>query len=522
VDRGLATWGNAGVAYSLGLLRETCLHHAALQQALAVAFVAHTSDDERIQDLLPKSLGLAALSEYRTGAWLGACELTELSFMAASSLLEGGVDPEDEGFGAMMVHAGMTAAAAQVMVPCALDPIRAAQGRFQLDEFLGGDPLDPALGAPKSWEEWDTLAHDELPGPPFVDLASEFTIHFAALGTSWTVRASTDDGHAVRAAQRLAAAAEVLLVELADEDLCLIPSSIDITVAVAAAEAASTVADRAGWQPSPSGRRWKFELTPISEPTDDPKEVGSELLIVLTMVLMDASLLPFHVYQEALHRAFERGLSHKLFFGRPYDELRLIFEDPDLRASIPADCRRPDIKREWEAPQSQELPWCNGPGPGFTDDAAVSHARARCENTDTRLPRQLQLLKDDRSFQQTVAELRGKGWHDHHILSSVMNITLNSRAQMTGIDPRDGEAMRTLIRRPETTDGPLVPVSEFAVEAMEQARRFALPAVLATWDLTLHSPTPNLDAVEKVLDERYAYWSADSPYDGDLLPPTDD
>jgi len=44
--------------------------------------------------------------------------------------------------------------------------------------------------------------------------------------------------------------------------------------------------------------------------------------------------------------------------------------------------------------------------------------------------------------------------------------------------------------------------------------------VLATWGLTIHSPTPDLDAVEALLVNRYAYWDADSPYDGDLLPET--
>jgi hypothetical protein len=259
-------------------------------------------------------------------------------------------------------------------------------------------------------------------------------------------------------------------------------------------------------------------LTPITEPVDNPEEVARELLMFLTMALVDASLLQFSVYRDALQRAFERGLGHKLIFGRPYDEVRMIFEDADLRQAIPTECRRPEPQGPWEPVQSDELYWRGGPGPGYSNQAAVDNARARYTKIGARLPRQLEMLRSEDDFSQVVSELRGRGWREHHILASVYNVALNLRARATGIDLRDVEAARTLRDRPETENSPLVPTNEFTVEAMEHARRRALPAVLMTWGLTLHSPTPDLDAVEKVLAERYAYWTADASYDGDLLP----
>jgi hypothetical protein len=492
------------------------LHHAALQQALTVGFVAHTADTEQVQDLLPAALALAALAEYQTGAWIGACELTEISLMAATAFLEGGV-PDREPFEALVVHGGMTAAAAQTMVPCALDAILAAQARCQLDVLLGGDPLDPELS--RSGEELDELARAQLAGPPFADLAEEYVIRFAALGTSWTIRADGGDRLALRAAQRFAAGTQVLLVALADEDLCLMPCALDITIAVADTQAASSIAERTQWMPSGSGRRWRFELTPVDDPVDDPDPLADELLAVLMMVLADASLLPAGPYQEAIVRGFQEGLGNKLFFGRPYDELRLLFEDKDLRSAVPADCKRPRTP-QWEPTPSAELSPRTGPGPGFTDEDARENARARCEKAGERLPRQLRLLHEDVGFARTVAELRRRGWRDHHILSSVTNITLNYRARELGVNLLNAADQKDLYTTPETTDSPLVPTAEFTLDAMEQARRYALPAVLATWGLTTHSPTPDLDAVEAVLADRYAYWDADSPYNGDLLPET--
>lgn len=495
------------------------LHQAAAQHALTVAFVAASSGDEDVQDLLPTAIGLVARSEYDVGAWIGATELTWLSLVSANALLEGGIDPEDEGLTGLVVHAGMTAAAAQVMVPCALEAVRNAQERFHLDELLGGNPLKLGEEALEDPREWDRRAVGQLSGPPFADLADEYVLRFSALGTRWIVRANASDRSAVRAAERLAAAAQVLLVELADEDLCLMPATIDIIVTPTEATSTS-VSERAEWRPSSSGRHWKFPLTAIREPVADAEVVAKELLVALTMVLLDASLLQFSLYREALHRAFERGLSHKLMFGRPYDELRMQFEDPKLRKDIPSDCRRPEVTEMWEPAESDQLPWLDGPGPGYNEEDAMGNARARCEKAGARLPRQLKMLREEDDFRRVVADLRQRGWRDHHILSSVMNITINHRAGVAGIDLRDQEVATELMNRPETKESPLVPCRVFTLDAMEQARRFALPAVLKTWDLTLHSPSPDLDAVEKVLAERYAYWDADSPYDGDLLPPT--
>lgn len=495
------------------------LSHAAAEQALAAAFVAVTTEDENVQDLIPKALGIAALREYETGAFLGACELTELSLLAGNALQEGGIDPGDEVVEALLVHAGLTAAAARDLVPCALVPIQEAQERTSLIELLGGDPLELTDGE-RDVDHWDELAAEQLEGPPFNDLADEYVAHFAALGLQWTIRASGVEPRALRAAQRLAAAAQILAVELAEEDLCLMPGLIDVVVEVASPEDQRSLSERSGWQPNDSGRRWKFELTSIDKPVDSPGRIGAELLGVLSVVLIDASLLDQAKFHEAIERAFERGLASRLMFARPYDEFRNTFVDKELRAGIPADCRRQPTRRSWQASESSELGWKGGPGPGYSDELATDHARARCEKAAARLPRQLSMLRKNATFQATVGALRRDGWRDHLIVSSVINIAINFRATELGIDLRDARASKTLMDAPETEDSPLVPAEEFSADALEKARRLAIPAVLKTWGLVLHSPTPDLDALEAVLADRYGYWTADAPFEDELLPVT--
>jgi hypothetical protein len=81
------------------------------------------------------------------------------------------------------------------------------------------DELDADVGA-WSRAEWFAGADEDLLGRPFDDLGAERVIRFAALGQRWTVRCANRWAD-VLAAERLAAAAQVLLVELAHIDLCL-------------------------------------------------------------------------------------------------------------------------------------------------------------------------------------------------------------------------------------------------------------------------------------------------------------
>ena len=493
------------------------LHHAAEQSALTVAFVAASEGMESVQDLLPAALASAALSEYRVGLWIGASELTEAALLTSNALLEGGVDLEDPRVETLLVHAGMTAAAAQVMVPCALEAVQTAQARFHLHELLGADPLT-IDGAPDTMDEWDRRASEQLSGNPFADLAPEYILRFSGLGLRFVIRADPTDRVATRAADRLAAAAQVLLVELAGEDLCLVPSEIDMTV-VLAEDPDASVADRISTKRGSSGRAFRFALTGIEHPVDDPGAIGHELLSVLTVALVDASLLEFSVYEEALNRAFARGLTEKILFGRPYDELRLAFEDPKLRESLPEGCKRPPPSLVAASCQSDQLPWRDGAGPTFTPVDAEGNAAARYRKTTSRLPRQLAALREDPGFADVVSELRARGWLDHHILTSVMNITINERFTELGIDPWEQSVTSRIVEEPEGDIASTLSPQLYTIDAMEEARRYALPAVLKTWGLTLHSPFPDLEAVERVLEQRYAYWTADAQHDKVLPEP---
>ena len=81
----------------------------------------------------------------------------------------------------------------------------------------------------KDTDHWESFGTNELVGRPFADLGQVRYIRFSALGTDWTL-VTANDVESVRLAERLAASAQVVLAALSREDLCLVPTRINVRV----------------------------------------------------------------------------------------------------------------------------------------------------------------------------------------------------------------------------------------------------------------------------------------------------
>jgi hypothetical protein len=65
---------------------------------------------------------------------------------------------------------------------------------------------------------------------------------------------------------------------------------------------------------------WKVELSAYDDSVD-AEAVDTELMTAVLVVLCGTSLADDAVVDATLQTAFERGLTHKMAAGRPYDEL---------------------------------------------------------------------------------------------------------------------------------------------------------------------------------------------------------
>ena len=492
------------------LYLELRLPHASKSYALAVSYIAAASREEELADLVPAGLLTAASADFIAGAWCGAAELYELGLAAQLEFIEDSTDSErhtavDNAF----LHLTYVNACARI-VDCHLGALVGATtdrtGALEIIE----DAVD-ALSS-KDRDYWESFGGTELVGRPFSDLGNVRYILFSALGTDWTLT-TVNDIDSVRLAERFAAAAQVMLAALTQDDLCLVQTQINIRIE----NRKSSDGEPIQSLPSNDGREWVVRLAPVGTSDDaDFEDTNTELLTILMIILREASLLPEADFSASLERAFERGLGHKLTPGRPYDQLAAAFasnaesEIPRSLYNAPWDCRDRLFRGH------DELRWQDGPGPTYSRKQAQEMLQTRYVTLAKSLQITDEMLAFSEEFRSTVDALRTRGWLDWHILAAIANIVMNYRFPSDRLNLLSAATQREMMQAmssPESATAEPVPIGLFTADAMNDNRQFAMMSLLKHWGLECQQRTPDIPAIERLLADRYGYWDDDVPHD---------
>ena len=487
------------------LYLELGLPQACKSYALAVAYIAATRGDENLLDMVPAGLTMAADADFVSGAWCNALEFYELSLATRQEFIEDGTDWEKhEAVEHTLMSLAYIKACAKTVdseLAAAIDSITDRIGVQELIE----EAVDELNSQDRRF--WESFVNIGLVTRPFADLGKERFIRFSALGTDWTL-VSANDIESVRVAERFAAAAQVMLAALARDDMCLLPTQINVRVEYMVG-GQRPIEERIESLPSNDGREWIVQLGPVgNSDTANSSESDIELLAMLTVILREASLLPNSDFSTSLNNAFERGLRHKLTAGRPYDQLVEAFAsdtDPEIRRSAydtPWDCRDGPFGTD------TELRSRNGPGPTFSRDRANELLRTRYDNFAKSLRITVAMLASAEAFRSIVQELRTQGWLDWHILTAILNIVMNYRFPS---DPVTEEMIQAAYGAESAAAEP-VPFGLFTLDNMNNSRQGSLLALLSRWELECHQKTPDLTAIERLLADRYGYWEDDVPH----------
>jgi hypothetical protein len=119
----------------------------------------------------------------------------------------------------------------------------------------------------------------------------------------------------------------------------------------------------------------------------------------------------------------------------------------------------------------------------------------------------------------TVGELRRAGWKDWHLLTAMVNIAVNKRAVVRGINMTtsisnaDVQRFRALMFDEEQESDPVTPEQAFTVEQMWFHLANAAVATGRRWGLEIRVNPLVPEAFLGVLGERFNYWSDDVAHD---------
>ena len=492
------------------LYLELRLPQASKSYALTVAYIAASRGDEELADLVPTGLLMAASADFVAGAWCSATELYELGLMMQSMLIEDGIDSEKHPrVEDAILNLSYVNACARIVDSDLAALIEATTARIGAQELMEG-AIDVLVGKDKDF--WESFGDRGLAARPFADLGDVRYIRFSALGTDWTLIANNDI-ESVRAAERFAAAVQVMLAALAREELCLVQTQINVRIEIRRTHASEGIESL----PSNEGREWVVRLSPEGSPEDpNSEEIMRELIGMLSMIIREASLLPQADLSASLERAFQRGLGHKLSSGRPYDQLAAAFtadREPKIqraRYSTPWDCTDGSFR------EHEELRWQDGPGPTYSRDGANELLQTRYETLAKSLRITVVMLAYSEVFRPTVEMLRARGWLDWHILAATANIVLNYRFPPDRFNILSEETQRDMMKAAysaESATADPVPIGLFTPDSMDQNRQLSMLSLLKHWGLEFQQGTPDITAIEHLLAERYGYWTDDVPHD---------
>ena len=304
----------------MGLSRcymELRLPMAAKQYALAACHLCVATDRDDVRDLFPTALTEVARVEFYSGRWLAAARaaVTALNAFGLHFVLTEDSEPSEDVTFVLQVLKTVVAAARDINpeLTKAIRPLFAdEQGALEI--LTEDTPTEDTDWWLEKGRELQLLDH------PFSDAGVDRSHRFSALGLSWKMDAASDDYRSWAATERLAAAAAVLSVELADVDLCLLPGDVDINIR-GAKVGLSTLDDETSLPSPKNGWTWNIELGESSSWLDDPDTVVKEITSVLLAILGERSLLPDDQLKDRVIAIYKRrGIGH-VFVGAAYDRL---------------------------------------------------------------------------------------------------------------------------------------------------------------------------------------------------------
>lgn len=483
------------------------LHQASKYYALGFAHLALNLGDETLLDMVPRGVLLAAQADYESGAlvsYIGLCD--------AGLHLRYRIEGHHPGYireGGQALYGLVVLKAYSSLHDPDLDSHLAERLRA-LDVLDEIDQVIVDAGARDPWKERQAFADHyaaEMGVAAFSDAGPEREISWRALGITWRVRFKNDYA-TTRAAERFCAFAQIILADLADVDLALLPT--DITIDLKATETTSAEA-----RPSNEGRRWDIEV-PTTVSKDKVVDLAVEAIAAVTTVLLEASLLPMDQAHDLMDHIFREGITNKLLPSVSYDSAYTQFiPEKDFDAPVREERAPLSPTVRPTPPQHAELARRSGPGPTYTAEEAREKLTWRYRRSPQMIRLTLPRLLADLRTRTLIEDLRREGWLDWRILGALSTRVLNWRVEQT--DPRTVDehksAMLRLMRDPEPVDGPMVPLSIFTRESLEMVDNFNITSTLRNWDLDLRQRTPDIKAIRLFLNERYRHDKDDIDHD---------
>lgn len=477
------------------------LTYAAKMYACAAAAIAVSQGEDDLREQVPSAFLEAAGYAQRTGCWADGAALTEIALLARTAYMP---DPFD-----LDRHPDLSAHHTSSLLELSLiralwpdlEPLITAAYARTPDWYADlSETIELAGENPMTTEQFATAASEQLDGPVFADVGPRRVIDFAALGVRWSFTFPNDRA-SVLPSESLVAAFQVLLADVAPFEPVVLSGTVHVIVDV---DAGSRAAGRVGVIVDDTG------VEPTAYVTldgDDPAgdHHHRELIAACFQMLAAAVARPEPELYALMDPLFAAGLMHKLFAGRPYEEVADLFDDEHYARCAAA--TRPEVSARFVPASSPALAAATTTGPGYDHDRSLRLIGERYEVAEQSLAYTLPRVLADPASRAVLVDLRAAGWLDWQILVALLNVAWNWRLAHAGL--RIGvdapAAVQALARAPETEASPTMPLAVFSSDEIAMHIYGQTISIARTWDLHGWSRVFDEGALRDLLVRRYHY-----------------
>lgn len=488
---------------------------AARYYAAGALYLALRESDDRFKRRVPQAAFAVAESFYTAGEGITFLHALSGALFAHAALTPDADDwSKHKEVQRQVAHALILRAVVLKLAPHALPLVDEAIDLWPLGENERDDLRKMSAGPPWSDETEDDLRKKlsaELGLSPLGDLGPQTEIKWSAFGLLWTVRHEPNE-EARLLAMEVATTLQVVQADLGDMDLVIPPSNVTIQFRCDDVSEPSVTQ-----QPRNEELIWAVVM---------PKSIGHDVdqlnvavTAVAIMILRDSSALPYAEFDRLIEGRMERGLFGKVLSVRPVREL-LKFADPNSldRARMAGE---PPLKLVGARPiEAAELSWKRGPGPSYSREKAIEALQSRytygLQSVRMTLPR---MLRDAR-WRRLIKSMRAEGLLDWQILAVLSNLVAQWQDEKLHGRPRThaeliGQKKRLFERvfRAEDENDPDFDLEVGLEDGLKTQRKVQVLASFHIWGLEVHRVTPDFEAAERLLAERFGHSADDIAHD---------
>ena len=485
---------------------ELCLAYAAKYYGLAVAYIALNARDENAKKYISRGLIDGALCDYFHGAFFSYFDFTDVGLLSFGAYSRD-TDPSDPSseINTTLFHASNVRMLAKRFMPELLGFVENRIKNWKgLEEcFDDSIPLAENTWEKKNKSELWSALEKQLIGEPFSDVGKVREVSFPALGVKWLFKwvNSFNDTYL---AEEFIGVLQILLADLADTDLCLLRTKVEV-------EIVTSEEGEISLEPIPSNTKncWRLLLV------ENINQLETTLIAYAGELIFRASVLPKEQFYKRLETSLQEELSSKIFFGQRYKDLYIHFVDYEMfKKSNRSSFNKHKFQCSFNPKISTKLKWFDGPGPNYKEEDAEEVLKNRYERSIKPIKYTINKLAENTKFKETVSSLRRDGWLDWHILTAIsmqaINYRINKIRKSGLIIPSDEkEIFYRYFNEEENENSEPIPISVFSEKKLRMSLKISMMSTLKGLGLENHQITPDFDAVSDFLGNRYNYWTDD-------------